>query len=109
MPLIFLFESLDLLADLAHAHGEPLQRFIVLVQEPSAEIGGSATVDDCGAHDVLPLSKRKPFGDAIVDDGLAIAINADNLLAVDPPDRCRVGASGRPHAPHIRSEEHTSE
>src|ERR1017187_1542201 len=74
-----------------HAHGEPRQRSIVGVEEPSAEVGGSAAVDNGGAHDVRPLLERNALGDAIVDDSLAIAENADDLLTVEPPYRSCIG------------------
>ncbi|HEX3747751.1 MAG TPA: hypothetical protein VHW09_27635 [Bryobacteraceae bacterium] len=36
---------------------------------------------------VRPFLKCQSLGDAIVDDGLAIAVNADDLLAVHPTYR----------------------
>src|SRR4029453_14774493 len=89
------------LAALAQAHREVLHGFVVRIQEPGAKVGSAAAVDDGGAHDVRPLSEREPLGDAIVYDGLAIAVDADDLLAVDPPHGGRVGADGQAHVAHF--------
>ena len=51
-----------------------------------------------------PLLKSEPLGDAIVNDGLAIAINPDPLFAVDSPQRRRVGADGQSHITHLTRE-----
>ena len=53
------------------------------------------------AHDVGPLLEREPLGNAVVHDRLAVAVNADDLLAVDPPDGGRVGADGQAHVAHF--------
>jgi hypothetical protein len=49
---------------------------------------------------VRPLVESEPLGDAIDNDGLAIAIDTDDLFAVDPPHRRRIGADSLSHIPH---------
>jgi hypothetical protein len=43
------------LLHVTHAQGEPLQRLVILIEEPRTKVGGSAAVDDGTAHDVWPL------------------------------------------------------
>jgi len=62
--------------DVDHAHCEPLQRSILRVEKPGAEIGSPAAVNDGSTHDVRPLVEREASGNAIVDDRLAIVVNA---------------------------------
>src|SRR5690242_8137908 len=81
---------LDSFADLADADGVPFQRVVLRVEKTGAEIGRTAAVDDCSAHDVRPLIEREAFGNAVIDNGLPVAVNPDDLLAVDPPDGRRV-------------------
>ena len=90
-----------LICCVSEAHGEPFQRLILGVEKAGAEVGGAAAVDDGCAHDVRPLVEREAFGNAVIDHRLAVAVNADDLLAVDPPDRGGVGADGQAHAVHL--------
>src|ERR1019366_477659 len=101
LVMVVVFTGAGSLRAVNHAHGEPLQRSIVGVEQPSAEVGGAAAVDNGGAQDFRPLLERNALGDAIVDDSLAIAENADELLAVDPPYRSRVGTYSQAHVRHI--------
>src|SRR4051794_25452805 len=86
------------LGDITGAHGEFLERFLIGVEKPRAKIGGSAAIDDGAADDVDSLFEREALRDAVIDNGLAVAIDADDLLAVDPPDGRRIRADGQPHA-----------
>src|SRR5256885_780183 len=86
------------LPHLADTHGVPHERLVIGVQKAGAEIGSAAAVDDGGADDVLPLLQREAFGDAVVDDRLAIAVDADDLLAIHPPDRRGVRSNGQAYA-----------
>src|SRR5579862_5703110 len=61
----------------------------------------SAAVDDGTAHDIGSLLKREAFGNTIIDYSLTVAVNADDFLAVDPPDGCRVGADGEANSGHL--------
>ncbi len=80
-----------------NGHRESFQWFFVGVENACAEIGGSAGVEDGAADDVWSFLKGEPFGDAVVNYGLAIAVNADNLLAVQPLNGSRIRADGEPH------------
>src|SRR5262249_47706236 len=88
-------------ANLAEAHGNLLQRLVLSVEKPCAEVSGPSAVGNRGAHYVRPLVESEPLGDAIVNDGLAIAINTDDLFAVDPPHRRRVGTDSQSHITHL--------
>src|SRR5438552_17865545 len=72
------------LARLVEGYRVAFEGFVVLVQEAGTEIGGAAAVDNGGADDVLALLQREALGDAVVDDRLAIAVDADDLLAIHP-------------------------
>src|SRR6185295_1030109 len=72
------------------------------VEEPRAEIRGAPAVDDGRADHVRPFLQGEAPGDAVVDDGLPIAVDADDLLAVHPPDGSRIGADGEAHPRRLR-------
>src|SRR5574341_2312836 len=65
-------------ANLAEAHGNFLQRLVFSVEKPCAEVSGPSAVDNRGAHDVRSLVESEPLGNAIINDGLAIAINTED-------------------------------
>src|SRR5690242_16062525 len=74
--------------------GVVFERFVFLVEDPSAEIGGAPAVNNRGTDDVLPLLQREAFGDAVVDDCLPIAVDADDFLAIHPPNRSCIRSDG---------------
>src|ERR1017187_1839683 len=67
-------------AFVGQGHGERPERLILCVEKSGAKVRRPAPVDDRRAHHVRALLEREPFRDAIVDDGLPIAVNADDLL-----------------------------
>jgi hypothetical protein len=60
---------------------------------------GAAAVDYGGAHDVRFLFEGEAFGDAIVDDGLAIAVDADDLVALTHHTEAAFEPTSDDHAP----------
>src|SRR5918999_726467 len=69
---------------LLQPYGEPFDRPILCVEKPRTKVRGSAAIDDGGAHDVQPFLEREAFGDAVVDHGLPVAVDADDLLTSSP-------------------------
>src|SRR4051812_2059231 len=80
------------------AHAVAFEGLVLLVEEAGAEIGGSAAVHNGGTDDVLPLLQREALRDAVVDNRLAIAVDADDLLSIHPPHRSRVRSDGQADA-----------
>src|ERR1022692_3879605 len=89
------------LARLVEGYAVAFEGFVVLVQEAGAEIGGAAAVDNGGADDVQPFVQREALGDAVVNYRLAIAIDADDLLAIHPPDRGGIRSNRQADARHF--------
>ncbi len=48
-----------------------------------------------------PLLQREALRHAVVDDRLAVVVDPDHLLAVDPPDRGGVRSNRQAHAAHL--------
>src|SRR5262245_35518432 len=93
--------SVKALGETRRGHGNLLQRLVFSVENPCAEFCGPSATDNRGAHDVRSLVESEPVGDAIFNNGLAIAINPADLFAVDPPHRRRVGADSQSHITHL--------
>src|SRR6185437_11794052 len=81
--------------------GESLQRPIVGIQKARAEVGGAAAVDDGRAYDVRSRLECQTLRDPVVDHRLAVAVNADYLLPVHPPDGGGVRSNRQTHAGNL--------
>src|SRR3970040_2194237 len=82
-------------------HGDPLDRIVLRVEKPRAEVRGAARVHYGRADDVGTLVQREAARHAVVDHRLAVVVDADGFLAVDPPDGGRVRADRQAHAAHL--------
>lgn len=85
----------------ADADGEALQGPILGIEEACAEVRCSAAIYDRDTDEVRAFLQGKAPGDSVVDDGLAIAVDIDNLLPIDPPDGCCIGADGQADILHF--------
>lgn len=75
------------------SHRNPPDWTVVRVEEPRAEIRGAARIDDGRTDGIQSLCEGHPLRDTVVDDRLTIAVDADHLFAIEPPDRSSVGAN----------------
>ena len=92
------FGSLEGRAD---RHGVVSDRLVLGIEETRTEICGSSAIDDRNAYDVRPLVEVEARRDTVVDYGLAIPVDVDDFLPVDPPDRGGVGADGQADVVHL--------
>src|SRR6185295_14938679 len=91
---------------LLQLHDQAHDGLTVLVEETRAEIGGATAVDDGGADDVATLVQGYALRDSVVDHALAVIVERDHRLAIEPPARRGVRADGETHARNLARRVH---
>src|SRR5204863_405010 len=79
------------------AQGDALERAAFGVEEPRAEVGRPAGIQNGSADDIRPLFQREAPRDAVVDDRLSIVVDSDDLTTIDPPYGRGIRADGETH------------
>ena len=89
------------LGNTVEVYGESLHRSILRIENPRADIANSGGVENSTAHDVRSLLERKALGHPIINDHVAITVNADDFLAVEPPNGSRIGTDSQSHSARL--------